>query len=139
MVGFILIKMARFKNITITRQFLDNNSNAIFVFGDNLQGWGHGGAAVLRDHPQSLGFITKKFPDNQDGSFYIPKEYEPVFKEELEKLVVEIEKNPNKMFYISQLGGGLANKFNIWEKVIRNNLLITLGKYNNVVFCWEKE
>jgi hypothetical protein len=129
---------SKHQNINITREFLDNNTDAIFVFGDNLQRWGHGGAAALRDHPQSLGFITKKFPDNNDGSFYTPQEYEPVFKEELEKLVSEAETNPSKIFYISQLGAGLANKFNIWEKVIRNNLLTTLAKYPNIVFCWNE-
>lgn len=128
--------MAIYKNIKITQEFLDNAPNAYFVFGDNLERYGHGGAAKLRDHPHAIGFITKKFPDNKDESFYKPEEYSPVFFEELEKLKRIIQKRPDKTFYISQLGGGLANRYKIWEKLIRHNLVRSLTDLDNVVFCW---
>jgi len=130
--------MSIYKNITVTHQFLDENPNYYFVFGDNLMRDGYGGAAILRDHPHSIGFITKKYPDNKDSSFYKPEEYLGVFFEELEKLNKIIEKRPDKKFYISQLGGGLANKYYIWEKLIRHNLVKKLENYNNVIFCWEE-
>jgi len=128
--------MAIYKNVKITQEFLDNNLNAYFVFGDNLERYGHGGAAKLRDHPHAIGFITKKFPDNKDESFYKPEEYSAVFFEELKKLKTIIEKRPDKIFYISQLGGGLANKYKIWEKLIRHNLVRALTDQDNVIFCW---
>jgi hypothetical protein len=128
--------MASYRNITITEEFLDSNPSAYFIFGDNLIHEGCGGAAALRYHPHAIGFITKKFPDNRDESFYRPEEYSPVFFEELEKLKKIIEKRPEKTFYISQLGGGLANKFYIWQKLIRHNLVRELDKFDNVVFCW---
>lgn len=129
--------MAVYKNIIVTQEFLDVNPDSYFIFGDNLERWGHGGAAKLRDHPHAIGFITKKFPDNKDGSFYKPKEYSPVFFEELKKLESIVSKRPDKKFYISQLGGGLANKFRIWELLIRDNLVRSLDKYKNVIFCWD--
>jgi len=129
--------MAIYKDIKITQEFLDNNPDAYFIFGDNLERWGHGGAAKLRDHPHSIGFITKKFPDNSDSSFYKPEEYSAIFFEELEKLKKIIQKRPKKTFYISQLGGGLANKFYIWQKLIRHNLVRSLENFKNVVFCWD--
>jgi hypothetical protein len=129
--------MAVYKNILVTQEFLDLEPDSYFVFGDNLERWGHGGAAKLRDHPHAIGFITKKFPDNRDSSFYRPEEYSPVFFEELEKLKKIITKRPDKKFYISQLGGGLANKFRIWELLIRDNLVRSLNNFKNVVFCWE--
>ena len=129
--------MAVYKNILVTQEFLDLEPNSYFVFGDNLERWGYGGAAKLRDHPHAIGFITKKFPDNRDSSFYRPEEYSPVFFEELEKLKKIITKRPDKKFYISQLGGGLANKFRIWELLIRDNLVRSLNNFKNVVFCWE--
>jgi hypothetical protein len=129
--------MAIYKDIKITQEFLDNNPDTYFVFGDNLERWGHGGAAKLRDHPHAIGFITKKFPDNKDNSFYKPEEYSSVFFEELEKLKRIIEKRPDKTFYISQLGGGLANRYYIWQKLIRHNLVRTLEKFKNVIFCWD--
>ena len=128
--------MAVYKDVNVTQELLDNNPNAYFVFGDNLERWGHGGAAKLRDHPHAIGFITKKFPDNKDSSFYKPEEYSPVFFEELEKLKKIITKRPDKIFYISQLGGGLANKYFIWQKLIRHNLVRSLGNFDNVIFCW---
>ena len=128
--------MATYKDIRITQEFLDNNPSAYFVFGDNLERWGHDGAAKLRDHPHAIGFITKKFPDNKDESFYKPEEYSAVFFEELKKLKTIIEKRPDKTFYVSQLGGGLANKFRIWDKLIRHNLVRALDNFDNVIFCW---
>lgn len=129
--------MAIYKNILITQDFLDNNPDSYFIFGDNLTRQGTGGAAKLRFHPHAIGFITKKYPDNNDSSFYKPEEYSSVFFEELEKLKIIIQKRPNKTFYISQLGGGLANKFYIWQKLIRHNLVRKLENFDNVVFCWD--
>jgi hypothetical protein len=129
--------MSKYENIQITKSFLDSNPNAYFVFGDNLERMGYGGAAILRDHPHSIGFITKKFPDNKDSSFYRPEEYSAIFFEELKKLKNIIQQRPNKTFYISQLGGGLANKFLIWQKLIRHNLVKELDNLDNVVFCWK--
>lgn len=131
--------MATYKNIEITKQFLDRVPNAYFIFGDNLERRGYGGAAALRDHPHAFGFITKKFPDNRDSSFYTPDEYQEVFFEELYKLVKTVERRPDKTFYISQLGAGLANRYKIWEKLIHHNLVLSLEKYDNVVFCWNED
>jgi heme oxygenase len=129
--------MAIYKNILINQYFLDSNPNAYFIFGDNLIREGCGGAAALRYHPHAIGFITKKFPDNKDESFYKPEEYSPVFFEELKKLKTLIQKKPDKIFYISQLGGGLANRYFIWQKLIRHNLVRELGDLDNVIFCWD--
>lgn len=130
--------MAIYKNVIITEEFLNRNPNAYFVFGDNLIRQGYGGAASLRDHPHSLGFITKKYPDNEDSSFYRVEEYYNVFFEEMEKLNIIIKKRPDKTFYISQLGGGLANRYNIWEKLVKNSLELKFSDYENVIFCWKK-
>jgi hypothetical protein len=130
--------MAIYKNIKITQEFLDYNQNSYFVFGDNLQRWGHGGAAKLRDHPHAIGFITKKFPDNTDESFYKPEEYSPVFFDELNKLKKIIDKRKDRAGYISQLGGGLANKYFIWQKLIGHNLVKALEPFDNVIFCWSE-
>jgi hypothetical protein len=130
--------MATYKNIQITNQFLDNSPDALFIFGDNTIRKGYGGAAQLRDHPQAIGFITKKFPDNRDSSFYDPTEYKDMFFHELDKLEKLISAQKDKVFYISQLGGGLANKYKIWEILIKPNIVGKLSGYKNVVFCWKE-
>ncbi len=131
--------MARYINFIVTKQFLDENPNAVFVFGDNLRRVGYGGAAALRDHPQTYGFITKKNPDNMDESFYRPESYAINFLVYMVELQLFIEKNMDKTFYISQLGGGLANRYQIWEKIINPGLKKYFSHYDNIVFLWDKE
>lgn len=131
--------MAKYENLIVTRKFLDEKPDAIFVFGDNLHRTGYGGGAMFRDHPQAYGFITKKCPDNMDESFYRPENYRIEFLAYIVELQLFIEKNTDKTFYISQLGGGLANRYKIWEEVIKSGLEKYLSHYDNVVFLWDKE
>lgn len=131
--------MAKYSNFFVTKDFLDKNPDVIFVFGDNVRRVGYGGAAALRDHPQTYGFITKKNPDNMDDSFFRPESYRIDFFAYLIELQLTIEKNSDKIYYISQLGGGLANRYKIWEQVIKPGLEKYLSHYDNVVFLWDKE
>ena len=95
-------------------------------------------ASASVDQKIDLNDITKKFPDKRDTSYYHVEEYKEVFFEELYKLAKIVEKRPEKIFYISQLGGGLANRYLIWENLIRDNLVRALSKFDNVVFCWKE-
>jgi len=119
----------------ITKEYLREHPDRVFVFGDNTIGKGYGGAAVLRDEPNTLGFLTKKFPNNNDASFYRPEEYKKIFDQEMEDLIWWIKAYYHKTFLISQLGSGLANKYHIWEEVIRPGLEV-LKKYPNVKFLF---
>ena len=117
----------------VTAEFLRENPNVVFVFGDNLIRKGKGGAAKLRDEPNTYGFITKKYPNNEDTSFYRPKEYWQVFVGELSNLHREILLHPDKTFLISKLGAGLANRYHIYEEVIKPELEIFRGLKNVVI------
>jgi hypothetical protein len=130
---------AKYEKIIVTEEFLNKDPNAFFVFGDNLQHVGTGGAAALRGHPRAIGFVTKKAPNNQSGSSFTADEYRKVFFGLLDQLKDHIQKNPGWKFYISKLGAGLANKHRIWELIIKHNLEQELTEFDNVVFCWEKE
>lgn len=124
--------------MNITREYLRAHPDHVFVFGDNLLRQGKGGAAALRDEPNTYGFITKKFPSNNDGSFYRPVDYMVIFQEEMLRLMAEIEAHPEKIYLISKLGAGLANKYLIWERIIEVNIQ-ALRCYPNVKFLWEDE
>jgi len=102
----------------VTRQYLINNPSHVFVFGDNTLRRGRGGAAALRDLPNTFGFITKRYPNNHDASFYRPSDYMHVFLSEMSRLHVEIFDNPENRYLISRIGAGLANRYNIWEEII---------------------
>lgn len=119
----------------ITLQYLREHPDHIFVFGDNQLRKGKKGAATLRDEPNSYGFITKKYPSYKDGAFYRPNGYREVFKAEMELLIHEIKSNPDKLFLISKLGSGLADRYKIWHNVIKEGLLI-LEKFPNVKFLF---
>jgi len=117
----------------VTAEFLRENPNVVFVFGDNLIRKGKGGAAALRDEPNTYGFITKKEPNNKDSSFYHPNEYWPVFIGELSNLHQEILLHPDKTYLISRLGAGLANRYGIYERVIKHSLDVFRGLKNIIV------
>jgi hypothetical protein len=129
---------ATFKRIEITPEFLNSTPDAYFVFGDNLQKIGLGGAAKLRGHPKAIGFVTKKAPSNELNASFKPEEYASLFFDQLKQLEAHIKNNPKHTFYVSKLGSGLANRYYIWQKIIGHNLTDALGEYDNVVFCWDE-
>ena len=116
----------------ITKDYLANNPTHIFVFGDNKLRYGKGGAATLRDCKNTYGFITKREPNNKNSSFYKPSDYLPTFHKELAKLVEKIEAEPENTFLISKLGSGLANKYKIYQQIIKPVLEQLAEEYNNV-------
>lgn len=120
----------------ISKSYLRDHPNEIFVYGDNLQRTGKGGAAIFRSEPNTHGFITKKFPSYHDSSFFHPEEYKSIFEKEFLKLEKVIVDNPDKKYLISRIGGGLAGRFGIFEKVILPRI-VDLKKYQNVEFLFE--
>jgi hypothetical protein len=129
---------ATFKQIIVTEELLNNEPSSYFVYGDNTIRQGTGGAAKLRHHPRAIGFVTKKEPNSKPSSSFKPDEYLKMFFEQLRQLSGIINSNPQQKFYISKIGGGLANRYRIWELVIRQNLIAEFGDNDNVVFCWDE-
>ena len=120
----------------INSWYLQNHPDQIFVFGDNLERWGTGGAAKVRGEPNTYGFITKKAPKTDDSVYYHPEEYREVYNQEIQKLVEFILANPDKTFLISKIGSNLANKYGIFEAVIEPSIKKLLYGFKNVVFLW---
>jgi hypothetical protein len=119
----------------ITKGWLREHPDCIFVFGDNMARFGHGGAAALRDLPNTYGFITQKYPDSRPESHYKPEEYTHILNTETEFLRERILCNPDLTFMITKLGGGLANMFNIRPAIIEKlKEFEDTAKYPNVVF-----
>ena len=121
----------------VTKKYLDDRPNSIFIYGENILKKGCGGAARLRYHTQSYGFITKKYPNhNMAEAYYMPSNYRVVFEKEVSALINMIKKNPDKEFLISKLGAGLANAYKIFEHIIEPDLPIKLKEFSNVKFLW---
>lgn len=76
---------------TIKREDLYRNRGALYLFGDNLQGWGMGGqAAEMRGEINSLGIPTKRTPSMATQAFFTDEDfdqvkaiYDRIFKEEI--------------------------------------------------------
>jgi len=51
---------------TVKRYTVDDvraNQDKIYIFGDNTEGWGKGGQAIIRDEPNAFGISTKDSPN----------------------------------------------------------------------------
>jgi len=61
----------------ITRAFVREHRDHIFLFGDNLARRGLGGqAAAMRDESNVVGIPTKKLPSNRENAFFTDAEFE---------------------------------------------------------------
>ncbi len=61
----------------ITRSFVQQHPDYIFLFGDNLARRGFGGqAAAMRNEPNALGIPTKKLPSRSANAFFTDSEFQ---------------------------------------------------------------
>lgn len=61
----------------ITRGKIQENPNVLYLFGDNTIGKGLGGQAKeMRGEPNTVGIVTKRFPNTTDSSYFIDDDYE---------------------------------------------------------------
>jgi len=129
---------ATYQKIKVSEEFLSQCPEAYFVYGDNESRQGMDGAAALRSSPKAIGFITKRAPGTKPSACFKAKEYIKPFFQQLDQLQGIIKNAPHQKFYISKIGSGAANKYYIWERIIRHNLVDALSECDNVIFCWEE-
>ena len=70
-----------------TLEDVKNNTDKIFVFGDNNARVGKGGQAIIRDLTNSIGIRTKKGPSNKPVAYYKDEEFETNSKYILEDIL----------------------------------------------------
>lgn len=46
------------------------NPTKLYIFGDNLVGYGKGGQAIIRDEPNTFGIPTKRLPTMEADAFF---------------------------------------------------------------------
>lgn len=96
----------------IRRTLLKRNPCSFFLFGDNLLKRGLGGVAKeMRGEPNAIGIPTKKYPNNNEKSFFTDSEYnenihhiEEAFKEVYGK----INSGYSVIFAENSIGTGLS-------------------------------
>ena len=119
-------------NLIVTSEYLDDHPNCIFVYGDNLIHKGKAGAAALRGHPQTYGFITKKYPGRKDTDYFTIEEYKLIFDKECKKFLEYVKSNPDKIFLVSKMGSSLANRYHIYETIIEPVISKWEDEYLNI-------
>lgn len=61
----------------ITRTYVQQNPDKIFLFGDNMIRQGFGGQArEMRGEPNCIGVVTKRFPRNDFDAFLYDHDFE---------------------------------------------------------------
>jgi hypothetical protein len=58
----------------ISTELLRENPNKFYLFGDNLEGKGKGGQAIVRDEPNAIGIPTKKAPRRDESAYFTDDE-----------------------------------------------------------------
>lgn len=92
-------------------QDVRNNPDKIFVFGDNSIRQGTGGQAQIRNEPNAVGIMTKKFPRNTPDAFLYDSEYAENIKrinEDIENLKQKA-KGKTVVFPTDGIGTNLAD------------------------------
>ena len=79
----------------------------VFVFGDNLQGWGKKGQAIIRDEPNAIGIPTKKKPSMEPSAFFTDKEFDFI-RPRKDAAFAKIPKGSTVYIPEAGLGTGLA-------------------------------
>lgn len=60
----------------ITVDLCRSQPEHVFVYGDNLAGWGKGGQAVIRSETNAIGIPTKRYPTMKPGAFFTDQKCE---------------------------------------------------------------
>ncbi len=113
----------------ITRKYVEEHPEKIFVFGDNLLKTGLGGQAKeLRGEPNSYGIPTKKYPSMEEDAFFTDKEFGDNVKA-IAKAFAEIPIDGREIV-ILPLGTGLAQLYQRATNTYRYiNLSVELLKH----------
>ena len=117
----------------ITDEFIETHPECVFVYNDNLIRRKLGGNPILKRRGNVVGFVGKKYAHNLINSFFTKEEYLPVFECEKKMLLNLIEKNQDRLFLISRIGGGICDVENIYDEIVHPWLEEVKNKYKNVI------
>lgn len=96
----------------ITREYVQQNPDKIFVYGDNELREGYGGQAKeMRGEPNTVGIVTKKKPYMTDDSFFNDNEFEEnkvKINEGIKEIIQHLKAGKTVVFPINVPGSGLS-------------------------------
>lgn len=84
------------------------NPTKIFVYGDNLAGYGRAGQACIRDEINAFGIPTKRYPSMGEGAFFSDTKCEEEHVLSSLRNLYVLSKRHTIVFPTSGVGTGLA-------------------------------
>jgi len=105
----------------ITRKFIRDHRNTIFVFGDNVEGGGYGGQAKeARGEPNAWGLPTKWRPDNRNDSFFTDGGFKETkhYIDECFRGILYFKRRGHEIVFFPRIGMGLADLQNRAPKTL---------------------
>jgi len=95
-------------NKFITRKYIQQHPEIIFVFGDNLEERGFGGqAAECRGEPNAFGIPTKYYPKMDTEAFFSDKDC-MLLCYVIDKAIRNIPNDGREIYVLPRIGAGLA-------------------------------
>ena len=95
----------------ITRKYIREHPEKVFVFGDNMNRFGFGGQAKeARGEKNTIGIPTKWYPNNREESFFTDEEFSTVLEriDEAFRLIDKSKKEGKEIVFFPHIGEGLA-------------------------------
>lgn len=95
----------------ITRNMVQSQPEARFVFGDNLERFGLGGqAASMRGEPNTIGVATKRRPGASAADYFKDGERDALaaIDADIDRIVVALSENRTVFVPMDGLGTGLS-------------------------------
>lgn len=99
----------------IFRRDLQSNPEVLYLFGDNRKRTGYGGqAGEMRDEPNAVGIVTKKYPSIETRAFLSDTEYEEnvqTIDRDMARALAHLRANTQAIVVIplDGIGTGLSN------------------------------
>lgn len=92
----------------ITVDLCRSQPEHVFVYGDDLAGWGKGGQAVIRSETNAIGIPTKRYPTMKPGAFFNDKACEREHVLKALRDLYSLGKHRTIVFPSKGIGTGMA-------------------------------
>lgn len=80
----------------------------VFIYGDNLAGYGTAGQACIRKEPNTFGIPTKRYPSMEAGSFFTDRDCERQHVLKSLRELYSLGKQRTIVFPSNGIGTGMA-------------------------------
>lgn len=98
----------------------------VYVFGDNLAGYGTAGQACIRKEPNAFGIPTKRYPSMEDGAFFTDQQCEREHVLKALRELYTLARHTTIVFPSKGIGTGMAKMKQSSPKLFAemNNILL---------------